>query len=740
MPNLITLETKLSQIQGVLPKFLAKLQKLGLETVRDLLWHFPTRYEDYSRVSKIADLKPGEQVTIRGEIKHVNVRRAWNKHLTVVEALIVDETGGVQMVWFNQPFIARALKAGSHANFAGKVFISPKGGISISNPSFEVLKGTSAPTHTAGIVPVYPETRGLTSKGFRYLIKTFLEIISRPEDFIPAHILEENHLPELSLALQKIHFPRLQEQIDRAKRRFAFEYLFLLQLNSIKTREQLAKEKAVALNVTPAEVEAILKKLPFALTESQKRSLDELIIDMNKGAPMNRLLQGDVGSGKTVIVAVAAVLAASKGKQAVFMAPTEVLARQHYHTITAIFEHLTCGIGILTGSEARIFYEKGLEEKKSKDQFIKDVESGSIKIIIGTHALISKSSRPKGEARSEGAAKLEASSSGYIKFSDLALVIIDEQHRFGVRQRATLVTKKHNREDHPPLPHFLSMSATPIPRTLSLAAFGDLDVSTINELPKGRKPIITKIVDPENRLKAYGFIRDQITAGRQAFFIYPRIEKSATEEIATDDEVVEIKKPRDEVRAVKVEYEKLSKTIFPKLNVAMLHGKMKTIEKHKVMTEFKAGKINILVSTSVIEVGVDIPNATIMVIEGADRFGLSQLYQFRGRVGRGEHQSFCLLFTNSNAQSTADRLNALLTAKNGFELAEMDLALRGPGEFLGSRQTGLPDAAMNAMNNAELIKAAQDSARALLADDPNISKYPLLKTKLDEVMRKVHLE
>ncbi len=728
MPNLITLDTKLSQIQGVLPKFITKLQKLGLETVRDLLWHFPSRYEDYSRVSKIADLKPGEQVTIRGEIKRVNVRRAWNKHMVVVEALITDETGGIQMVWFNQPFISRALKIGSRANFAGKVFAPPKGGISIANPSFEVLKGTGVATHTAGIVPVYPETRGLTSKGFRYLIKTFLEVIAKPEDFIPEHILEANHLPELGLALHKIHFPRLQEQIDRAKRRFAFEYLFLLQLNSIKTREQLAKEKAIALQITENEIEAVLKKLPFTLTESQQRSLDELIADMNKGAPMNRLLQGDVGSGKTVIVAVAAVLAANKGKQAVFMAPTEVLARQHYHTITSIFHHLTCGVGILTGSEARIFYEKGLEEKKSRAQFIKDVESGKVKIIIGTHALIAAKKTKKDDG------------SKPIQFKDLALVIIDEQHRFGVKQRATLVTKKHDGSDHPPLPHFLSMSATPIPRTLSLAAFGDLDVSTINELPKGRKPIITKVVDPENRLKAYGFIRDQIAAGRQAFFIYPRIETAAPESVTIDEAVVEVKKPRDEVKAVKEEYEKLSKVIFPNLKVAMLHGKMKPAEKQKIMAEFKAGKVHILVSTSVIEVGVDVPNATIMVIEGADRFGLAQLYQFRGRVGRGQHQSFCLLFTDSNAQTTADRLNALLTAKNGFELAEMDLALRGPGEFLGSRQTGLPDAAMNAMNNAELIKAAQDSARDLLSEDPSLSKYPLLKTKLEEVMRKVHLE
>lgn len=729
MPNLITLDTKLSQIQGVLPKFLSKLQKMGLETVRDLLWHFPSRYEDYSRVSKIADLKPGEQVTIRGEIKRVNVRRAWNKHMTVVEALIADETGGIQMVWFNQPFISKVLKTGSRANFAGKVFAPPKGGISIANPSFEILKGTATATHTAGIVPVYPETRGLTSKGFRYLIKTFLEVITRPEDFIPPHILEENHLPELALALNKIHFPRLQEQIDRAKRRFAFEYLFLLQLNSIKSREMLAKEKAVALGITSAEVESVLKKLPFTLTESQRRSLDELIEDMNKGAPMNRLLQGDVGSGKTVIVAVAAVLAAHKGKQAVFMAPTEVLARQHYHTVTSIFSHLTCGVGILTGSEARVFHEQGLEEKKSKAQFVKDVESGNLKIIIGTHALIASKKTKKDEE------------SKPIQFKDLALVIIDEQHRFGVKQRATLVTKKHNRDDHPPLPHFLSMSATPIPRTLSLAAFGDLDVSTINELPKGRKPIITKVVDPENRMKAYGFIRDQIAAGRQAFFIYPRIETAVTEEpILEEGEAYIAKKPRDEVKAVKEEYEKLSRVIFPKLSVAMLHGKMKPAEKQKIMADFKAGKINILVSTSVIEVGVDVPNATIMVIEGADRFGLAQLYQFRGRVGRGEHQSFCLLFTDSSSQTTADRLNALLTAKNGFELAEMDLALRGPGEFLGSRQTGLPDAAMNAMNNAELIKAAQDSARELLAEDPALSKYPLLKAKLEEVMRKVHLE
>lgn len=733
MANVITLDTPLNLIAGIAPKVLAHLKKLGINTVYDLLWHFPTRYEDYTKITKIADLKPGENVTIRGEVRNVALKRAWKSYMPIVEATVTDETGGITLVWFNQPFMAKALHVGTQANFAGKVFTN-KTGIHIANASYEVLRGTSVATHTAGLIPVYPETRGLTSKGIRYLIKQFFEVLPKQPDFIPEEILKANNLPSLDYALRHIHFPHNNDQVKDAKTRFAFEYVFLLQLNNLKLRSELAAEHAPELAPEQKKLQAIINSLPFTLTQSQQQSLDEILADLRRGTPMNRLLQGDVGSGKTAVAAVAAVVTAEEGYQSVFMAPTEVLARQHYHTLTKIFKKFTGGIALITGSEARLHHEDALEEKISKPKLIQAIEAGKVKIIVGTHALIA-SSPAKGKAK-----KSELK----IKFPKLGLIIVDEQHRFGVRQRQALTGRQETGKQKAGkgvLPHFLSMSATPIPRTLSLAIFGDLDVSTINELPKGRKAIITKIVDPINRPKAYGFIKQQIAAGRQAFFIYPRIESEPVQGELTTELLTKDKKTIvAEVKAVKAEYERLSKTVFPDLRVAMLHGKMKPAEKTKIMAEFKAGKTDVLISTSVIEVGVDVPNATIMVIEGADRFGLAQLYQFRGRVGRGEHQSFCFLFADATGETTMARLNALLEAKNGFELAEKDLELRGPGQFLGDKQTGMPDVAMDSISDVRLVKAARDSAQKILEKDSTVAAYPALKAKLDEVASKVHLE
>jgi ATP-dependent DNA helicase RecG len=738
--NLITLDTLLAAVKSVPPKLRLSLEKLGIKTVRDLLWHFPARYEDFSKITKIADLKPGAMVTIRGEVRKVSVRRAWKSFMPIVEVLVTDETGGITLVWFNQPFIGKVLSEGLQANFAGKVF-SNKTGLHLSNPSYEIVRGTSVTTHTAGLIPVYPETRGLTSKGIRFLVKQFLDIIPHIEDFLPESVLTEHQLPNVDYALRHVHFPKNQEQVTRSRTRFAFEYVFLLQLNNLRSRAALAREHAPALNVTAPERDEILAMLPFELTESQRVSVDEILADLGKPNPMNRLLQGDVGSGKTAVAAIAAVVAAGKGYQTVFMAPTEVLARQHYQTLTGVFKHFSSGIALITGSEARVYYDKHLEEKISKAKLIQEIEAGKISIIIGTHALIAKESTPK--------TKSKKSTSLKIKFPKLGLVIIDEQHRFGVGQRAALSATPSGRKPsavNRQLPHFLSMSATPIPRTLSLAIFGDLDVSTINELPKGRKQIITKIVDPINRPKAYGFIKQQIQSGRQAFFIYPRIEPSleaGSDSLftAANEKVSGEKVPVwNEAKAVKAEYERLSTKVFPDLRVAMLHGKMKATEKAKVMGDFKAGKTDILVSTSVIEVGVDVPNSTIMVIEGAEHFGLAQLYQFRGRVGRGEHQSFCFLFTDSNSETTAARLNALIEAKNGFELAEKDLELRGPGQFLGDKQTGMPDSAMQSLNNIQLVKAARDSAQKILVSDPELKSHALLSAKLDQLTHQVHME
>jgi ATP-dependent DNA helicase RecG len=695
------LNTELCKISGIGEKFLKRLEKLEIKTVKDLLWHFPFRYDDFSKVVKIRDLKINQTATVRGMVQKVGLRKTWKKKILLVEALIVDETGGIKAIWFNQPYVVQLLRPGRWVNFAGKVTMSEEE-VYLSNPAYELLNAGGETKHTAGLIPVYSETKGLTSKGLRYLIKPLLHNLDPVADFIPEEILEKNNLPELNLALRRIHFPRIIDQAEQSRRRFAFEDLFLLQLNNIKTRLKLAKEKAPVLEVLPDQLNNWIQNLPFELTGSQKKSLEEITDDLSRGRPMNRLLQGDVGSGKTVLAALAAFTAAANDCQTAFMAPTEVLARQHYRTLVNLFGKMNAPIGLLTSAEARVFFGDRLENKISKSCFLKEIADNKIKIIIGTHALIQKN----------------------VKFPSLALVIVDEQHRFGVQQRAELTARESA------IPHFLSMSATPIPRTLSLALFGDLDLSLIDELPKGRKPIITKIVAPQNRQKAYDFVRGQIKNGRQAFVICPRIEpKNSDANYLQWD-----------VKAVKEEFERLSKKVFPDLRLAMLHGRLKSKEKEEVMTKFANGEIDIMVSTSVIEVGIDVPNAAIMIIEGADRFGLAQLYQFRGRIGRGSHQSFCLLFTDSESPAVQQRLRALKDAKNGFKLAEVDLKMRGPGQFLGEKQTGIPDLAMRALNNLELVKSARAAAVEILEQDQEFQNYPLIKAKLSEFSKTLHLE
>ncbi len=709
-----SLSTELSALPGVGPKFIAKLQKLGIRTVENLLWHFPFRYEDYSKIVPIGELQIDQPVTIQGMISQIFTRRTWQKHLLITEAIIVDETGGIKAVWFNQPYITNILKEKHYYNFAGKITKS-KREIYLASPSYEPIdfyrKGETK--HTAGLIPIYPETRGLTSKGLRFLIKPILKTLETLPDPIPEEIRKEHHLPNLNLSLKRIHFPLQVADAEAAKKRFAFENLLLLQLNNLKIKSKLAQEKSAALQIQEKELEKIIQSLPFQLTPSQKSSLQEIANDLQKPHPMNRLLQGDVGSGKTVIAAIAAILTAKNNLQAAFMAPTEVLAGQHYRTILKTFPEFSKGVALLTAGKTELSFGKPLAQKISKTKLLKEISGGNIKIVIGTHAIIQKN----------------------IKFRNLGLAIVDEQHRFGVAQRAQLL--RLNTDSPAILPHFLSMSATPIPRTLSLTVFGDLDLSTITELPAGRKEIITKIVAPENRKKAYDFIREQIKKGRQAFVICPRI---APGEVKEGEILTDAKKKALELKSVTEEFEKLSKKTFPDLRVAMLHGKIKSKEKDEVMKNFQDKKYDVLVSTSVIEVGVDVPNATIMMIEGTDRFGLAQLYQFRGRVGRGEHQSFCLLFTDSNSDGVQKRLNFLLTAKNGFELAEKDLQLRGPGQFLGESQTGLPDVAMDALQDILLVKASQDAAKKLLTGDIELSSHPLLAKKLQEFQTSLHLE
>lgn len=722
----IGLETELQYMKGVRPAFATRLEKLGLKTVRDLLWHFPSRYEDFSTISSIADLVPGEAATIQGVIQDIKILRSFRKKMFIIQATVADATGSIRATWFNQKFLMAMLKKGMVVNLAGKASVG-KNGIGFAHPSYEIVgfsedeeqfmedaseyrEEMESFKHTGRLVPIYPETKGVTSKGLRFLIKPFLDEIKDIPETLPTDMLARAEVTELNEALRLIHYPETMRDVLRARRRFAFEDIFYLQLVNILERSRLAKENAYACAVAEARFTSLLKRLPFELTDAQREVTREIISDLARPHPMNRLLQGDVGSGKTIVAVLAAIIIAETGRQTSFMAPTEILATQHYQTFKKIFGDYEKGVALLTASGARVFFGEGLESEMKKADAIKKLATGEIKIAIGTHALIQKG----------------------VVFDELALVVIDEQHRFGVKQRQALAGHKKGNGGY--IPHFLSMSATPIPRTLSLTLFGDLDLSIIGELPKGRKDIITKIVPPASRTDAYAFIRGQVKKGRQVFVICPRIEKN------DEDGTKGAGWFAVDTKTVKEEYDKLSKKIFPDMRVAMLHGKLKAEEKAEVMRKMKEGNIDVLVATSVIEVGVDIPNATIMMIEGADRFGLAQLYQFKGRVGRGEHQSFCLLFADSSAQSTKDRLEALVRAKNGFELAEHDLALRGPGEFMGQSQTGLPDLAMRSLQDLKLVKSAREAAENVLAKDPELTHHTHLKDIVAQFHDKVHLE
>ncbi|MBI4993883.1 ATP-dependent DNA helicase RecG [Candidatus Wolfebacteria bacterium] len=718
----MSLQTPLNEVKGIGPKFCEKLQKLKIEKVKDLLWHFPFRYEDFSNIVAIKDLKVNERATIQGIIQSIKLRRTWKKKMFIVEALVSDKSGSIRAIWFNQKFLITMLKKNSLVNLAGKVSQSSDGGLMMSHPVHEILtykKDAEDLRHTGRVVPIYPETKGITSKGIRFLIKPIIDQLEKLEDFLPSEILKKHRILEINEAVKLVHFPEKIEDAIAAKQRFAFEDLFFLNLVNLRQKIKLLKEKAFSSEFELDSVKKMLENLPFELTHSQKKSLWEILQDIKKPHPMNRLLQGDVGSGKTIVAILGAMVLANDGKQSAFMAPTEILARQHYETFKKFFKNFDRGVGLITGSMAKVFYGDGLESDLKKGDLVKKAGNNEIKIIFGTHALIQKN----------------------IKFSDLALVIIDEQHRFGVRQRAELL-KKTGKEIL--MPHLLSMSATPIPRTLTLTMFGDLDLSIIDELPKNRKEIITKIVDSKNRDNAYAFIRGQVKKGRQAFVICPRIEP------ANEDEEFILENKRswfnmwDNAKMVKEEYENLSQKIFPDFRIGMLHGKMKPKEKNEAMKKFKNREIDILVSTSVVEVGVDISNANVMIIEDADKFGLAQLYQFRGRVGRGEHQSFCLLFTQSFSKTTNLRLKSLVEAKSGFELAEKDLEIRGPGEFLGDSlgwaQTGAPDLAMKAIRNPELVKSSREAAESVLKIDPELKNYPALKSRLENFQQDVHLE
>ncbi|PIP23006.1 MAG: ATP-dependent DNA helicase RecG [Candidatus Nealsonbacteria bacterium CG23_combo_of_CG06-09_8_20_14_all_39_17] len=706
--KIMQLFSPIEEITRINPFYLKKLKRMGIYTVRDLLFHFPSRYEDFSKLAPISSARAGEVFCFQGKIKKIENVRAWRKRMFITNAVVEDRTGEIKVVWFNQPYIATTLKENNFVHLAGKIALG-KTGLYLSSPSYEKIGSMESEmlkknfTHTGRLVPIYPETKKLSSKWLRFIIKPILEKIAKEiPDFLPEKIIRKEQLLPFPKALQQIHFPDSLKLAEEARNRFCFEELFLLSLFLLNEKRKLAKEKSMAIPANIEIVKDFVQKLPFKLTDSQKKTAWQILKNMEKDSPMNRLLEGDVGSGKTIVAAIAALNTAKAGFQTAFMVPTEILAKQHFENFKKMFKDFDLKIGLLTGKESRLN-----NRKLSKEKFLEKLKAkkNEVDILIGTHALIQEK----------------------VKFGNLCLVILDEQHRFGVKQRAELCQKKEF------VPHLLSMTATPIPRTLSLTVYGDLDLSLISELPKGRKKIITRIVAQKDKNMAYEFVKEQVKSGRQVFVICPRIEiKEETKKNVYSN--------WDDVKAVKDEFKKLSEEIFPDLKIGMLHGKMPAEKKESVMKKFKDKKTDILVSTSVVEVGVDVPNASVMLIEGAERFGLAQLHQFRGRVGRAEHQSYCFLFTSLRGQENSRRLKALLTSEDGFSLAEKDLKIRGAGDFIGSRQSGIPDLAMASLGNVFLVEKAREAAKEILEEDSQLEKYPLLKEKIRQFHETIHLE
>jgi ATP-dependent DNA helicase RecG len=683
------LDAPVSTLPGVSTAYTARLKRLGISTVGDLLYHFPHRYEDYSTLKPINRLVYGEEVTLIGTIWETRTRKSRGGG-DIVTSVVADASGTIEAVWFNQPYLARQLRAGRRIVLSGKID-EYLGRLTLQSPAWEPLERELI--HTARLVPIYPLTQGVTSRWLRRLMKRVVDHWTpRLQDPLPDSVKERTGLVDLPVALRQIHFPEDKEAAEEARRRLSFDEFFFIQLGMLRQRQQWQSQSGVPVPTDRALLDAFVASLPFQLTVAQRRGVEQLLTDMDAKQPMSRLLQGDVGSGKTVVAAAAMLIAVASGKQAALMAPTEILAEQHHRTLSQLLAGADSwglsrpiSVVLLTGSLSRV----------ERREVYTAIASGQADIVVGTHALIQR----------------------HVTFNDLALAIVDEQHRFGVVQRGTLRSKGSS-------PHVLVMSATPIPRSLALTVYGDLDISVIDELPPGRQEIETRWLLPRERERAYNFLRSQIEKGRQAFILYPLIQES--------DKV--------QAKAAVEEYERLQAKIFPDLKLGLLHGRLKSREKDQVMTRFRQGQIDILVSTSVVEVGIDVPNATVMLIEGADRFGLAQLHQFRGRVGRGEHRSYCLLVSDNAApddpqtRATWERLRAIEETQDGFVLAEKDLELRGPGDFFGVRQSGLPALRLASLSNVRILEKARAEAKAIFDQDPDLA-FPEHRALVDQMSR-----
>ncbi len=649
-----------------------KLAILGVHTLGDLIDNFPRRYEDYSQIMPVAQLRPGP-VTIQAKVGQINGRYV-RRGLHITEAIASDESGSVRLIWFNQPYRAGAIKAGTDYFIAGEYQLG-RGRFAIMNPSMELV--SDFPISTARIIPIYRETAGLKSPTIRKLVREAIGQVNELPEHLPQWLLEQEDLNVYARAATEMHFPSGAKALSRAKKRLGFEEVFQLSLAALLNKYELYKDKSLAIPFKEELAKDFVAKLPFKLTDAQRKVIWQIYKDLEKTQPMNRLVEGDVGSGKTVVAAMAALMAMEQGYQVAFMAPTEILARQHAETLYKLLDSVGYGsqVGLLIGAL----------KPAQKEEVQKRIASGDIRLIIGTHALISEK----------------------VDMHKLGLIVIDEQHRFGVAQRKKLQAKAGH------MPHVLHMTATPIPRSLALTLYGELDISILDELPPGRQEIKTKICSPNSTKQLYVQIDKELAAGRQMFVVCPLISETDITKGLSVEEV----------------YEKLAKHAFKHRRVAMLHGQMKSAEKDKIMQDFVAKKYDFLVSTTVIEVGVDVPNATIMLIEGAERFGLAQIHQLRGRVGRGAHQSYCFLML-SDSKAPGQRLRALETTTDGFKLAELDLRLRGPGAIYGKMQHGELDLRVAELSDVKLIAAARRAAQEFIDKKDNLKKYPHLNAKV----------
>lgn len=677
------LDSPITVVKGISTALAARFGKLGVRTVRDLLYFFPHRHIDYSRIKRVSELTEGTEQTIMANVWQAHETRPGGRRST--EAIVGDETGNIRVVWFNQPYLARKLTTDTRIIISGRVSLF-KGRPVFQSPEWELVEGQEY-THTGRLVPVYPLTQGMRPRQIRKIMKDFIE--DRAElvtDFMPSGLRDRLELMELPAAIRQAHYPDDEPARDQARVRLAFDELFLLQLGVMnRKREWQESRPGNPMDTKVPVITGFIESLPFKLTGAQEKVLAEVMADLEKTQPMCRLLQGEVGSGKTVIATAALLAAVANGFQGAFMAPTEILAEQHFATVDQLLSRMgpardegyVRSYDGMAGRPIKVALLIGDINQAGKKVLRKQVHRGEIDIIIGTHALVQKG----------------------VEYHRLGLAVVDEQHRFGVEQRSALRDKGNN-------PHTLVMTATPIPRTLALTLYGDLDLSVIDELPPGRQVVKTRWLKPEQRASAYAFVRKQVKEGRQAFVICPLIEES--EAISA--------------QAAVVEYERLSGQVFPDLRLGLLHGRLSPADKDAVMESFRAGKLDILVSTTVIEVGIDIPNATVMLVESADRFGLSQLHQLRGRVGRGKEQSYCMLLAENPSDVGRERLDIIENTQDGFMLAEADLKLRGPGEFFGTRQSGLPDLRMAKMSDVALLEMARNEAVRLSETDPGLQR------------------